>query len=136
MRPLKQFGSPVLDAVGPMPYVQLNGMLDAAYPKGALNYWKSNFLASLSDEAIRTMIDCFAKCPTPMGQLLLEQIAQWLVQTKTPFQGTAEFAYALLLLCEEASLLRYSDDDGSNHDDAKRPECDLYTELVGEKSCN
>jgi hypothetical protein len=43
-------------------------------------------------------------------QLLLEQIAQWLVQTKTPFQGTAEFAYALLLLCEEASLLRYSND--------------------------
>ena len=49
MRPLKQFGTPVLDAVGPMPYVQLNGMLDAAYPKGALNYWKSNFLAELSD---------------------------------------------------------------------------------------
>ena len=47
-------------------------MLDAAYPPGALNYWKSSFLSSLSDDAIRTMIDCFAKCPTPMGQLLLE----------------------------------------------------------------
>ena len=74
MRPLKQFGSPVLDAVGPMPYVQLNGMLDAAYPKGALNYWKSNFLAELSDAAIDTMSACFARCPTPMGQLLLEHV--------------------------------------------------------------
>src|SRR5947208_6375975 len=72
VRPLKQFGSPVMDAIGPVPYCQLNGMLDAAYPKGALNYWKSSFLAQMSDDAIDTMIECFARCPTPMGQLLLE----------------------------------------------------------------
>ncbi|MBV1799859.1 BBE domain-containing protein [Siccirubricoccus sp. G192] len=72
VRPIKRFGTPALDAVGPMPYSQLNAMLDAAYPRGALNYWKSNFLSGLSDDAIRTMIGCFAECPTPMGQLLLE----------------------------------------------------------------
>lgn len=72
MRSLKQFAPPALDAVGPMPYSQLNSMLDANYPKGALNYWKSNFLTELSDAAIDTMISCFARCPTPMGQLLLE----------------------------------------------------------------
>jgi len=71
-QPIKKFGTPAMDVIGPMPYSQVNSMLDAAYPRGALNYWKSNFLSSLSDEAIRTMIDCFAKCPTPMGQLLLE----------------------------------------------------------------
>ncbi len=43
-------------------------------------------------------------------QLLLEQLAHWLVQTRTSFQGTSEFAYALLLLCEEATLLHYSRD--------------------------
>ncbi len=74
MQPLKQFGSPVLDAVGSMPYCQLNSMLDAGYPKGALNYWKSNFLAELSDAAIGTMVDCFGRCPTTMGQFLLEHI--------------------------------------------------------------
>lgn len=72
MRPLKKFAPPLLDAMGPMPYTQLNSMLDAGYPKGALNYWKSNFLTELSDAAIGTMIDCFARCPTPMGQLLIE----------------------------------------------------------------
>src|SRR5262245_34504853 len=72
IRPLKQFGPPVMDAMGPIPYSQLNGMLDASYPKGALNYWKSSFLAQLSDDAIDSMIDCFARCPTPMGQLILE----------------------------------------------------------------
>ena len=37
-------------------------------------YWKSSFLARLSDDAIDTMIGCFARCPTPMGQLLLEHV--------------------------------------------------------------
>ena len=59
MRPLKQFGFPLLDGVGPMPYCQLNSMLDANYPKGAFNYWKSNFLTELTEPAIATMIDCF-----------------------------------------------------------------------------
>lgn len=72
MRPLKSFGSPVVDALGPIPYCQLNGMLDAGYPKGALNYWKSSFLSQLSDDAIDIMIESFARCPTPMGQLLIE----------------------------------------------------------------
>jgi FAD/FMN-containing dehydrogenase len=72
VRPLKTFESPAMDAIGPMPYSQLNSMLDAAYPKGALNYWKSSFLAELSDDAIDTMIESFARCPTPMGQILLE----------------------------------------------------------------
>ncbi len=74
MQPLKRFGSPALDALGPMPYCQLNGMRDGAFPRGAFNYWKSSFLARLSDDAIDTMIGCFARCPTPMGELVLEHI--------------------------------------------------------------
>ncbi len=87
LRPLKQFGPPAMDAIGPMPYSQLNGMLDAAYPRGALNYWKSSFLKKLSDEAIDTMIDCFQRCPTPMGQLLLEHFHG--AATRVPVGETA-----------------------------------------------
>src|SRR5262245_2086229 len=72
LKPFKSFGSPVMDAIGPMDYCALNGILDGGFPKGALNYWKSSFLSELSDEAIDTMIDCFARCPTPMGSMLLE----------------------------------------------------------------
>jgi FAD/FMN-containing dehydrogenase len=72
VRPIKDFGKPAMDAIAAIPYTQMNAMLDAGYPRGALNYWKSSFLATLSDDAIRAMIDCFARCPTPMGQLLLE----------------------------------------------------------------
>jgi FAD/FMN-containing dehydrogenase len=74
VRPLKRFGSPVLDTVGPIAYCQINGMLDANYPKGAFNYWKSSFLSELSLDAIDTMIECFGRCPGPMGQLLIEHV--------------------------------------------------------------
>ena len=72
VQPIKSFGSPAMDVIGTVPYCDMNTMLDGGFPRGALNYWKSAFLAGLSDEAIRTMIDCFAKCPTPMGALMLE----------------------------------------------------------------
>jgi FAD/FMN-containing dehydrogenase len=73
-RAIKGFGSPAMDGIGPMTYGQLNAMLYAAYPKGAGNYWKSNFLAQLSDEAIDTMIECFATCPSPLDHVALEHI--------------------------------------------------------------
>ncbi len=74
VRPLKQFGTPIVDGIGSIAYEELNTILDAGFPKGALNYWKSNFLTELSDAAIETMIDCFARCPTPMSQLLIEHL--------------------------------------------------------------
>jgi len=73
-RPLKRLGSPAIDELGPMTYCHLNSMLDADYPRGALNYWRSNFLAQLSDGAIDTMIECFAACPSPLSELALEHI--------------------------------------------------------------
>jgi FAD/FMN-containing dehydrogenase len=102
VQPIKAFGKPAMDAIAAMPYSQMNSMLDAAYPQGAHNYWKSNFLAALTDEAIRTMIDCFAKCPTPMGQLLIEHFHGAVTRvgpTATAFPHRAP-GYNLLVLSE------------------------------------
>ena len=72
MAPVKAFGPPVMDVIGPIPYTALNMMLDAGNPKGALNYWKANMLPELSDGAVDAMIQCFSRCPTPMGAILVE----------------------------------------------------------------
>ncbi len=72
VEPIKQFGSPVMDVIGPMPYSVVNTLFDAGFPPYALNYWKSNFLAALSDDAIDTLIARFAACPSPMSGLLIE----------------------------------------------------------------
>jgi FAD/FMN-containing dehydrogenase len=72
VEPIKQFGSPALNTIGPIPYAKLNSMLDAGYPRGALNYWKSGFLADLSDDVIDVLIEQFSRCPSPMSALILE----------------------------------------------------------------
>jgi FAD/FMN-containing dehydrogenase len=90
LAPVKAFGTPVLDTVGPISYAALNGMLDGAFPKGARNYWKSHFLAALSDEAIEALVDQFVACPTPMGQVMLEHFHG--AATRVPVDATA---YAL-----------------------------------------
>ena len=74
LQPIKKFGTPILDSVGPTSYEETNRMLDAGFPRGALNYWKSNFMRELSDQAIDTLISQFAACPSPMSGLLLEHI--------------------------------------------------------------
>jgi FAD/FMN-containing dehydrogenase len=86
-RALKAFGQPVLDAFGPIDYTQMNTILDDGYPRGMLNYWKSSFLAELSDGAIDTMIDCYARCPSPASALLLEHFHG--AATRVPVDATA-----------------------------------------------
>jgi FAD/FMN-containing dehydrogenase len=71
-QPLKAFGPPVLDMMGPMTYTALNGMIDPAFPKAARNYWKAQFLTDLSDDAIRTLIASFQECPSPMSHIVIE----------------------------------------------------------------
>ena len=74
LQPIKKFGTPVMDTIGPTTYEATNMMLDAGFPRGALNYWKSNFMMELSDQAMDTLISQFAACPSPMSGLLLEHI--------------------------------------------------------------
>lgn len=73
VRPLKEFGPPVMDSLGPMQYAELNQMLDGGFPRDALNYWKSTFVRDVSDQVIDTVIDAFADCPAPMSGMLFER---------------------------------------------------------------
>jgi len=73
MRPIKQYGSPANDSIGPASYVDTNvELFDAGFPRGARNYWKSSFLAALDNAAIDALIAQFAVCPSTMSVLVLE----------------------------------------------------------------
>jgi FAD/FMN-containing dehydrogenase len=72
LKPLVDFGNPAMVQVGPMPYPIMNTLLDAGYPKGALNYWKSSFFSDLADEAIDVLVERFGVCPSPMDAVVLE----------------------------------------------------------------
>ena len=72
VQPLLEWGTPAMVEVGPMPYPAVNMMLDDGFPPGSLNYWKSTFVRGMSDQLIDTMVEHFASCPSPMGNIILE----------------------------------------------------------------
>ena len=72
LAPFKRFGSPLVVQVGRMPYPQMNTLLDAGYPDGALNYWLSSFTDGLSDELIGTAVERFATVPSTLSSILFE----------------------------------------------------------------
>ena len=74
LRRIKAFGTPVLDRLGSLSYSSLNQMLDSSFPKLSLNYWKSCFLTTVSDDVIAVLNDQFARCPSAMSKLILEHI--------------------------------------------------------------
>ncbi len=55
LRPLREFGPPVIDLVQPMPYDVAQTSADALWPPGFHQYWKSSFLPALSDPTIETI---------------------------------------------------------------------------------
>jgi FAD/FMN-containing dehydrogenase len=75
LKPLREFGPPLADTIGPMPYVQVQRMMDDGFPAGRQNYWKSNFLKGLAPEAIQVIIDHVAKAPSPYSAVAIEQFS-------------------------------------------------------------
>jgi FAD/FMN-containing dehydrogenase len=57
LRLLREFGSPLFDAIAARPYIALQSMFDATVPHGWHYYWKSSELPPLSDAAIETLVE-------------------------------------------------------------------------------
>ncbi len=87
LAPLRSYGEPALVQLGPIPYSVMNTILDDIYPRGALNYWKSSFVNSVSDELIDTLIKTFATCPSPISLIALEHFHG--AVTRVPATATA-----------------------------------------------
>jgi FAD/FMN-containing dehydrogenase len=69
--PLRDFRSPAVDVIEPMPYVALQQMLDPGMPFGVREYFKVDWLAGLPDAAIDAAVDQAERLPAPFGQLIL-----------------------------------------------------------------
>jgi FAD/FMN-containing dehydrogenase len=67
LRPLRAFGSPLVDAIGARPYTALQSMFDATVPHGWHYYWKSSELPPLSDGAIETLVEHAAAQTSPLS---------------------------------------------------------------------
>jgi FAD/FMN-containing dehydrogenase len=61
--PVQDVGTPALHGVHDMPYPALQSAFDGLYPPGLQWYWKADFIAELSDEAIEEHMK-YAEVPT------------------------------------------------------------------------
>ena len=72
LKPLRNFSSPVVDTVQPMPFPQMQTLLDTAFPDGNHNYWKSTFLREFSDDAIAVLVEHASRAISPLSGVVVE----------------------------------------------------------------
>lgn len=64
MRPLQELGDPVADLIGPMPYTQMQSLIDALWPQGTKAYMKAGYLRGLDDAAIESLARFHRESPS------------------------------------------------------------------------
>jgi len=69
---IRDLGDPVADLVGPMPYVQMQSLLDALWPKGTQAYMKAGYFRELDDHAIRTMARFHQNATSPSSEIHIQ----------------------------------------------------------------
>jgi FAD/FMN-containing dehydrogenase len=68
---LRGFGSPLIDLVGPTPYVDHQCGTDDTVPHGWHYYWKATNLHAISDEVIDVIVDHFYRANSPRTYALM-----------------------------------------------------------------
>jgi hypothetical protein len=69
LAPIRALRDPVVDLLQEQPYTQVQSYLDATEPNGMHYYWKTEYLAELSDGLLSALPDLFATCRIPGGEL-------------------------------------------------------------------
>jgi Berberine and berberine like len=90
VRPLRQFGSPVLDACAPKPFVDHQAMFDPSYPHDWWYYMRSCDVAELSDDVIDIAVDHSLRIRSPRTAFPIWQMGGAVTQVAeadTAFSG-------------------------------------------------
>jgi FAD/FMN-containing dehydrogenase len=74
LRPMREFGSPLVDEIQPMPYEAIQSALDAAFPVGGRYYLKGSLMAEIPEEAVGILADHYARVPSPGTVVVLQQV--------------------------------------------------------------
>src|SRR5262249_54792405 len=72
IRPIRELGSVLMDTVARIPYCAVQQQLDASFPKGLRNYWKSAFLKNLTDDVVDLIIEGARTSPSPLNAMVIE----------------------------------------------------------------
>lgn len=87
LKALRSLGPPVADHVGTMPYATLQASLDPTAPYGVRNYWKSDFIAELTDDAIEVLVRGANRMTSPLSMVHIHQLGG--AMSREPHGGSA-----------------------------------------------
>ncbi|HER20142.1 MAG TPA: FAD-binding oxidoreductase, partial [Chromatiales bacterium] len=74
LAPLREFGNPHADVIGPHPFCGWQAAFDPLLTPGARNYWKSHDFLELSDGLLDTLIGAVGTLPDPQCEIFIAQL--------------------------------------------------------------
>jgi FAD/FMN-containing dehydrogenase len=72
---VRALGDPIVDLVGPKPYVAVQSMLNVMEPKWLHRYWKAEFFPGLSSEFLDTFRTSALRVTSPLSQSVIFHLA-------------------------------------------------------------
>jgi len=99
LRPLREFGSPLGDAIRPMPYTEMQRLTASMAQAGWRNYIKTIMVKDIGEAVIDTLVEYFARRPssyTVLGFQQLGNAANRVEKDATPFYNR-DARYELLI---------------------------------------
>ena len=105
---LRSLGKPIVDVVGPTPFVGWQKAFDPLLTPGARNYWKSHDFMKLSDEAIDIVLSAVSNLPGPECEIFIAHVggaAGRIAKSATAFpQRKSHFVMNVHTRWREASM--------------------------------
>jgi FAD/FMN-containing dehydrogenase len=89
LEPLRKFGKPIADVIGPQPFAAWQTILDPLLTPGMRNYWKSHDFLDVSDGLIDVLVDFAGKLPDAHTEIAFAQLGGAISR-----RGNGETAYA------------------------------------------
>ncbi|MBV9324104.1 MAG: FAD-binding oxidoreductase [Chloroflexi bacterium] len=74
VRPLRAFGTPSADLFNCMSFVEMQSLLDGAFPDGNGHYWKASYLRRLRADAIEVLVEQAIAKPSPLSIIALQHM--------------------------------------------------------------
>ncbi len=74
LRPLREFGPPLVDLIMPMPYTALQSMIDDGNHPGFRNHWSVSYTSDLPAPLVTDLMDATVNKPSVMSNVILTQM--------------------------------------------------------------
>ena len=74
LEPLRRFGNPIADVIGPVPFAAWQQAFDPLLTPGARNYWKSHNFTELSNDLLDTLVESAGNLPSAMSEIFIAQL--------------------------------------------------------------